>query len=54
MSLLRNVLLFGMVIISVSTLIALLVCWLIDKPLHLDECKTKLEKLENKYLKDEQ
>lgn len=49
MSLLRNLSLFAMAICGVATVIAILVCWILDKPLYMSNSKKRIESLESEY-----
>ena len=49
MSFLRNFLLFTLLIVAVICLISILVCCILDKPLHMKSINMRLEALEKKY-----
>lgn len=46
MSFLRNLSLFSMFILAVAAVVAILVCWITDKPLHLDDIESRISALE--------
>ena len=49
MSFLRILSLFAMTILAVAAILAILICWIIDKPLYLDDLDTRIGRLEKKY-----